>query len=77
MMLHHSFHHTHIWYELLRKGEDTICEIKIFHVVGTDSYQQGDIITTYSISTIVIRMCDIGFSDRFCRFSGQLFFIVT
>ena len=42
--------------------------LSLFYVDGTDSYQQGDIITTYSISTIVMRSCDFGLPDPFLLF---------
>ena len=47
---------------------------QLFYVDGTDSYQQGDIITTYSISTIVIRSCDFGVPDPFLLFFWSIVF---
>ena len=31
------FHHSHIWYELFKRREDTICAFQLFYVDGIDS----------------------------------------
>ena len=76
-MLHSVFHHTHLVWTLLKKRRYHLC----IQTISCRWYRlllNGDTITAYSISIIVIRMCDFGFSDPFLLFFRSIVFhIVT
>ena len=77
MMLHHIFHRTRIWYELLPRKEDTICALNYFMQMVQAPINK-EILSlhiqflplSYEVVTLVSRI-------RFCCFSGQLFFLLT
>ena len=74
--VNYKFHHSHIWYILFSRKENTICA-QLSFVDGTDSFHIGENITTYSISIIVMRSVTLITPNRFVVFFGQLFFIMT
>ena len=73
-MLHDIFSSlTHLVWTLHKKRGYHLC-FHLFYVDGTDFYQYGDTITTYSISTSVMRSCDFGLSDPFLVFFWSIDF---